>query len=538
MPWFLLLTTLNESIIFVNMYSITNLLARIAFGTILASSTASSIVIHQPIVNTTFGLLQGSTSEYRDGVYAFKGIPYAEPPIGDARWTTPVRPANWSGIRNAAEFALQCPQLLDLGQSLWTTGSSNMSEDCLYLNIWTPTIEPDAKLPVYVWIYGGRFTGGSGDVLTYDGSGFAVQDIIVVTINYRLGALGFLAHPELSAESPHNSSGNYGTMDLIASLKWVRDEIENFGGDPNRITVGGQSSGSSCALDTFYSPLSFDLIAGVIAESGPRAPRDPLTGSLATSYRSMEEALASGQVTLLSLNVSSISEARKLPFDTLTALSDEYATIFEGTPFINVINFEEPPAWRPVLDNYVLNQTYAEALRSNNHANVPILAGNNKDESGASPDPGYTVGTYVGNFTAMFGNFSHEFFSLYPASIVDEANNQSNAFWRDLSRVSSWQWANELLAGGDQSSVFTYFWTHVPPAQTDGAFHGAEMAYVFNNIPYNYPSEPYEDVDYLIQGVVTRYWANFIKTGNPNGGNLTYWSPSGDDKTTMWIGDN
>ncbi|KAJ6022112.1 carboxylesterase [Penicillium herquei] len=492
-----------------------------------------------PIVQTSYGRLEGNISEYRDGIYTFKGIPFASPPVGQARWTAPTKPDAWTGVRKATVAGPQCPQSKTEGKSLWSTGSSIMSEDCLYLNVWTPNVS--ANLPVYLWMYGGRFIEGSGDVVTYDGSGLAAQDIVIVTMNYRLGAFGYLSHPELSAESPHNVSGNYGVMDMIAAVEWVKAEISNFGGNPDQITVGGQSSGSSCALNMFFSPQSSGLIAGIIAESGPRAPHDPLTGSVATSYREKEHALSSGVDFLTNkLNVSSIAEARAVSMSTLIEYSALDDTIFDGTQLQNVKNFIEPPLWRPVLDGYVLPYTYWEALLNNRHANVPILAGDNKDETGATPDPGYSVSSYKGNYSDMYANLSSKFFDLYPADTYYEANNQSNQMWRDLSRTSMWQFALNLAEGGNTQPVWSYYWTHAPPgeASVDGASHGSEMYYVFNNIPYNYPDMPWTDLDYEIQSKMTRYWANFIKTGNPNGENLTEWLPSKESHQTMWLGNS
>ncbi|KAI9740215.1 MAG: hypothetical protein M1834_004793 [Cirrosporium novae-zelandiae] len=492
-----------------------------------------------PAVRTSYGHVLGSVSEYRDGVSVFKGIPYAAPPTGSSRWTPPTQPEAWTGVYNATTFGPQCPQTLDMGTGLWTTGSSVMSEDCLYVNIWTPNFNSSEveKLPVYMWMHGGRFVDGSGDVITYDGSGLASQGVVVVTFNYRLGPFGYFAHPDLSAESPHNSSGNYGVMDMIAAVQWVKSEISYFGGDSNRITVGGQSSGSSCALDIMYSPLSSGMIAGVIAESGARAPHDPMTGGLATSYRQKDEAEASGVSVVASMNLSTIAEMRNLSMETLLTIDTLNATIYVGTHFQNVSAFSEAPEWRPVMDGYVLPHTYGDSLRYNAHGNVPILTGNNLDESGASTSPGFTVETFKSNYTAMFGNLSSEFFELYPANNDTQADDSSNALFADISRVSTWRWAKDWYAGGAKNSVYSYFWTHSPPSQSLGAFHGSEMYYVFNNIPYNYPNMAWTDDDYAIQSTMVEYWVNFIKTGNPNGGNTTYWSPSGNDTTTMWLGD-
>lgn len=203
------------------------------------------------------------------------------------------------------------------GAGIFNNGKNITSEDCLYLNIWTPTYNTTVdlgskRLPVYVWIYGGRFEGGSGDVLTYDGSGLASKGIIVVTFNYRMGPFGFLAHPDLSAESAHNASGNYGILDQQFALQWVHDNIGGFGGNSSQVTVGGQSAGSASALDTMWSPLTRGLVQGVIAESGARGPHDPLTGSLATSYRLRAAAEAEGVAFLQNFNISTINALRNV----------------------------------------------------------------------------------------------------------------------------------------------------------------------------------------------------------------------------------
>ncbi|OJJ68103.1 hypothetical protein ASPBRDRAFT_68324 [Aspergillus brasiliensis CBS 101740] len=509
---------------------------------LLVGAVASSPIQNtstSPFVRTNYGDILGTTSPYRPDIQVFKGIPYAAPPTGELRWKPPVKPQPWNGTYNATAFSAQCPQSLNMGTGLWTTGSTDQSEDCLYMNIWTPTTTPSTPLPVYVWAYGGRFVDGSGDVVTYDGSGLASQDIIVVTFNFRLGPLGFLAHPLLSAESPHNSSGNYGILDIIAALEWVQDNIASFGGDPARVTIGGQSSGSSCSLDMMYSPLAEGLVSGVIAESGARSPRDPLTGSLATSYRLKDEAESSGLSVMTSLNASTLSEMRTLSVSTLLTTDLLNATIFDNTNYQNVSTFMEAPEWRPVLDGYVLPNTYASTLSNNTHPNIPILTGNNKDESGAATDPGYTLSTFRSNFSTMFAPFPHlaeEFFTFYPANDTESTTPANNAFWVDLGRVSTWSWALDWYAGGATAPVYTYFWDHSPPGQSLGAFHGSEMYYIFGNLPYNYPDMPWTERDFEIERVMVGYWANFIKSGDPNGAGLVKWEASGEKKETMYLG--
>ncbi|ORY65537.1 Carboxylesterase [Pseudomassariella vexata] len=507
-----------------------------------------------PVINTTQGQLQGAISNYRSGATVYKGIPFAAPPTGDLRWRAPQSPAAWDGIFNATEFGPQCAQQTS-SAGVFVTGESTTSEDCLTLNVWTPTYNDTSdlaskQLPVYVWLFGGRFSIGSGDVKTYDGSGLAVKDIIVVTLNYRLGAFGFLAHPELSAESGHNSSGNYGLLDQQFALRWVQDNIANFGGNPNQVVVGGQSAGSASSLAVMYSSLTTGLINGVIAESGARAPHDPLTGSLATSHRDKTTAEASGVDFLQdSLNVSSIAEARNISTETLVEYGSLGDTIFDGTVYANLsAAFMNPPLWRPVIDGYVLSYTYGESLRRGAHLDVPILTGSNRDESGASlPVTNYTVAEYTEAFSSIFQNFSTQFLELYPPINDTAAGLESNNFFRDLSRVSGWTWANEWVAGGAQSDVYTYCWAHTPPDDSDrGAYHGSELWYVFNNIPYaSVDNVTWSSEDYSIEAVMSEYWVNFIRTGNPNGDgqvtsqNLTYFPPSTTaGKQTMWLGDS
>jgi carboxylesterase 2 len=239
----------------------------------LPTITASSLSV--PVISTHYGTIHGTVSPFRGGdtAYVYKGIPYAQPPTGANRWTKVSGPSYW-GALNATEFGPQCAQTIsDAG--IFSSGKNTTSEDCLYMNIWTPAYKEGVNLttlnlPVFFWIYGGQFTGGSGDVITYDGTSLAAKDIIVVTINYRLGPFGFLAHPELAAESDHDTSGNYGITDQQAALHWVNENIQKFGGNPDQITVGGQSAGSASALDVMYSPLAKGLAEGIISKSGAR----------------------------------------------------------------------------------------------------------------------------------------------------------------------------------------------------------------------------------------------------------------------------
>lgn len=517
----------------------------------LATMVGVASATNLPTITTSFGELTGMLSPFRDGaVTVYKGIPYAAPPTGDLRWAEPQSATPWNGTFNATTFGPQCAQQVS-SIGIFSSGKTTYSEDCLTLNIWTPTYNDTTdlaslNLPVYVWIFGGRFEGGSADVLTYDGTGLASKNIIVVTLNYRLGAFGYLAHPDLLAESEHNSTGNYGIMDQHFALSWVHDNIASFGGNPDHVVVGGQSAGSASALDVMYTNLTEGLVVGVIAESGARAPKDAMTGGLATSHRYMDKALEQGEAYLASLNVSTIAEARALSVDVLIESDSDMDTTFDNTSFSALSDaYSNPPLWRPVVDGYVLPHTYGEALRTGSHLDVAIMTGNNHDESGAAPDTAISVTDYVANFTTVMQNFTTDFLSLWPAGDNDTAAADSfNTFFRDLSRVSTWTWANEWAAGGAKSNVFHYFFEHAPAENNAaGSYHGAELWYVFNNIPYtDYSNVTWSEDDLLVESIMSQYWVNFITYLDPNGdgtSNMTYWPASSSaNATTMWLGDS
>ncbi|KAJ3021083.1 hypothetical protein HKX48_009256 [Thoreauomyces humboldtii] len=544
-----------------------------AVAGLLASAAALSVPhIASPLkITTTHGPVIGTASPYREGVTVYRGIPFAAPPVGGLRWKAPVSPAKWTKTLNATTFSLQCAQSSGPpqgvpqqggggggggsgkqgggghqgGAGIFNNGQSNSSEDCLYLNVWTPTYthpsDLNKKRSTFVWIFGSRFTGGSGDVKTYDGSGQAALGHVVVTLNYRLGPFGFLAHPDLSQEGGHDASGNYGILDQQAALRWVHDNIAHFGGDPDQVVVGGQSAGSASALDTMWSPLTKGLVHGVIAESGARGPHDPMTGSLATSYRTKAVAETQGVSFFKDLNVTSLEAARALSMDALLVYDGLADTTFVGTQFANLSgSFMEPPLWRPVIDGYVLTHTYGDALAQNAHADIPIMTGNNADESGASVNPTVTLSDYKTSFSEMFQNYSSEFFSLYPADNDTQAGINTDTFFRDMSRVSTWTWATAWAKGGAKSPVFSYYFQHTPPENpSSGSYHGSELWYTTNNIPYAaYDNSTWSDADCNVEKNMAGYWSNFIRSGNPNGAGLTHFPASvSTARQTMYLGD-
>ncbi|KAH8686084.1 prolyl oligopeptidase-like protein [Tricladium varicosporioides] len=506
---------------------------KIARLSILLAASTVSLASQQ--VTTSYGTVEGVISDVNSAVAVYKGIPFATPPISDLRWKAPTSPSNWTGILNATSFGPDCAQSYS-ALGVFSSGSEDISEDCLYMNIWTPANATSASnLPVYVWIYGGRFEGGAGSVPTYDGSHLASKDIVVINFNYRMGPFGFLAHPELDAESPHNSSGNYGLLDQIQALTFVQEEIAAFGGNPDHITVGGQSAGSASALDMMYSPLSSDKIVATIAESGARGVHDPETYGLATAHRSKAAAEASGIAFLVEMNATTITELRNVSMADLLKYDSAMDSVLVGTVFENSSAISNPPLWRPVIDGYVLPYLYGESLRLNAHGNIPILTGDNKGETS---DSTMTLAEFQEAFgEIMQGNLSTDFFNAYPADDAATAGNQSFNFWDDVNRVSTWDWAQAWYEGGATENVFLYYWTHAPPNQTAGAYHGSELWYVFGNLPtyYNYT---WTTQDYALQTQMSEYWANFIKTGNPNGGNLTTFPAASNTTQVMWLGDS
>lgn len=481
--------------------------------------------LYDTVVNTRYGDIvgypafnsspAGNITNWKD-ITVFKGIPFAATTGGENRWKQPQPVKPWNTTLYANEFGPVCPAA--------TSGSDYViSEDCLSLNIWSPAISPKDKLPVVMWSYP---AGSSARDALFNGGGMAGKGIVFVNYNYRTGSFGWMSHPELSAEfetaTGHNVSGNWGVYDQQAALKWIHANIEAFGGDPEHITVMGQSAGSAATYHILNSPLTKGLIAGAIIESGVRDPHDPLCSSLAEGYLSLEESLEQGPKYLASLNVSTIAEARKLPYaDLVTALST-FGSTSEWT-------------WNPVLDYYALPDTYYNILLNGSANQVPVLTGNTRDESGATYGLNITIDTYLSDLNSTYsGNWSNRFLEQYPANDSSTASSSENAQFSDRSKVGTWLWS-QLWKEGSSEPVYNYFWNHAPPGQTQGAYHESEINYVLNNL---YDTDlPWTDDDYEIAQIMNSYWANFIKHGNPNGPGLPSWTISDSDQTVQEVGE-
>lgn len=505
------------------------LVAAVAATMVFAGPRAMAAIDHPVRIDS--GLVQGGAA--RDpSITVFKGIPYAESPVGSLRWRPPRPALPWSGVRKADHFGSICPQPRP-------QPGQRMDENCLYINVWTGASSSSERRPVMVWIHGGGFFEGSGSDPVTDGTGLARKGVVLVTFNYRLGALGFLATPQLSAESAHHSSGDYGLLDEIAALKWVRRNIAAFGGDPNNVTVFGHSAGAGSVNFLSISPLAAGLYRRALAESQVRWPQDLELRYLSSSWRSLAMAEKEGTRYANSLGARSLAQLRALPWQWLVKGTDGI------DPTVHTGSTAKPPIFRPDIDGWVLPRDFSATFAAHDQNRVEYAAGNNRDEGGAapptawawlrahpdrsgvrlgSPIPIVTLAQYRRAARRKFGAMAVEFFRLYPASTDDEAAQQYRLAIHDNSQISTYLWARQWIAETGKP-VYTYFWTHAPPEPTRnlrGAYHGSERYYVFDSLA-NFKL-PWTAEDRRIADMMSSYWANYARTGNPNGPGLPHWA--------------
>lgn len=487
-------------------------------GSSLAAQSAPARALAQP-VRTKAGLVQGILTGDAS-LAVFRGVPFAAPPTGQLRWQPPAPAPSWQGVRLADRFAASCVQNIVHERKPWTyefMAHGEVSEDCLYLNVWTGAKSATERRPVLMWIHGGGNNDGSGAIHVYDGEGLARKGLVVVTVNYRLNTFGFFSHPELTKESAHGASGNYGVIDLVAALQWIRDNISAFGGDPSRVTVAGQSAGSTNAQILMASPLAKGLFHRVIAESGAAIDAVPARPRAEVEAIGVRFATAKGANTL--------AELRAMPWQTIAAALPPPPA---GTA---------PLRFGPVVDGYALPRSVADAMAQGQTHDVPVLTGSNADEGGAVPQPTVTLAEFQSQAKQRYGDSAQAFLSLYPAATDDEAKAAQNISARDRSRTATYLWAANR-ARHARSATYTYFWTHPlpgPDAARYGAFHTSEVPYALNSIARS--DRPFTDVDRRVADTMSSYWANFATAGDPNGANLPRW-PSTRERpwTTQQIG--
>ena len=466
-----------------------------------------------PHATVAQGVLAGTTD---NGVTVFRGVPFAAAPVGDLRWAPPAPPLKWAQPRAATNFGAACTQTLRSGGSgQWTSEymspeAPGVSEDCLFLNIWPPatlTVAalPSANLPVLFWIYGGGFNEGSGAVAVYNGANLAKKGLIVVNVNYRVGSLGFMAHPELTSEQG-GASGNYGIQDQIAALQWVRDNIKAFGGDATKVTIAGQSAGAMSVQALLVSPVAKGLFRGAIIQS----PAAPGTNGNYTARTTAEQASV---VALERAGVHSIKEGRALPAAQAYGAGGRGGLVADGR-IIPIAT--APPVFAsdvPVITGYTLNDLFV--------SRAPV-----------------TADSWRAEVQERYGERAGEFLKFYPGSTDEEA--QRSAQREAVDRGFNVKLVDWLATRGATKPVFAYLFTHVEPGAESaryGAFHTSEVPYEFSTLHLS-PGREFTAVDHQLADQLSSYVANFIKTGDPNGGSLTRWpAMTSDNKVIMDLGD-
>lgn len=476
------------------------------------------------IITIDAGQVAGAASPLGADVWIYRGIPFAAPPVGNLRWRPPQPVAGWEGVRDATAAAPACIQgRLPAGVgSFYDAGVDEIAEDCLYLNVWSAA-QPGEGAPVLVWIHGGGLTIGNGADVSYDGTALAKRGAVVVTINYRLGALGYLAHPLLSAESDHGASGNYGTLDQVAALGWVQRNIAAFGGDPDRVAIFGESAGSWSVSHMMATPLAHGLFQAAIGQSG---------GGFGASGRARPRAEAemAGQrfaETLVGTDVE----------PSLAAMRSASADDLLGVPL---------PGAGATVDGWVFPDTIYNIFAEGKQHDVPVLIGSNADEGTMFTPPSMTPAAYQEGVRRQYGDLADDFLTTYPAQTEEEAWTSQVDIFTDA--TFGWEmrtWAR--LMDTVPAPAYLYFFSRVPPAPEGdafghyGAYHTAEIPYVFDNFGVSaslHADRDYDETDRELSNTLASYWVNFAATGDPNGAGLPEWTAfDADADEALEIGD-
>ena len=481
-------------------------LPALSLGLLLAISCVAAEQVH-----TANGVLEGTVSSDAK-IHIFKGIPYAAPPVGERRWKAPEPPANWTGVRPAKEFGARCMQGPIFADMIFR--DKGPSEDCLNLNVWSPASSAEARLPVMVWIYGGGFAAGAASEPRQDGENLAKKGVVVVNLNYRLNIFGFFALPALAAESGHSAAGNYGLLDQVAALQWVKKNIAAFGGDPHNVTIFGESAGSFSVSALMASPLSKGLFKNAIGESGA------FFGSTleAKSLEATEQADVKFAGT--SLGTDSLETLRAKP---------------AGEILQAALKARNDTRFAPDIDGYFLPESVQSVFAAGKQSDVPLLAGWNSDEGvfpAAFKDSPPTAKSFTQWAHQQFGANAAEFLKAYPAH-TDEQARQSAHFLAgaQFTGYPTWKWI-EMQRQTGKAPVYRYlFEDQIPPAtgeaKSRGAYHSAEIEFVFDVLAFK--DLPWRPEDRTLADQISSYWTNFAKTGDPNGAGLPKWPPFNTD---------
>ena len=470
---------------------------RICF--LLLTYLNSFLINGQNIIKTDHGMVEGYSQEK---IRIFKGIPFAAPPINQLRWKAPQPSSSWKGIKKCMSFSASPMQASPSPFMFWSTEflipKEPISEDCLYLNVWTGASSSIEKRPVLVYIYGGGFRSGGAGCPIYDGKSMAEKGVIFVSINYRVGVFGFLSHPELTLESSYHASGNYALLDMIAALHWVKKNIKAFGGDPNNVTIAGQSAGAFGVNYLTASPLTKGLFHRAIAESGGSFYSNPSRPAM-----NLKNAEASGINFAESLHCKNINELRSK-----SATEIQNANV--GLSF-------------PIIDGYVMPISIYDIYKQGKQNDIPILVGwNANDKLFAKP---IAAIQFKEQMQHRFGNQANDFFSAYPTNTQAESDMSQNNFSVDETfGIQDYTWAKMQSQSG-KSKAYIYNFNRKLPAHTEetqyGAFHSAEIVYAYDNL--STLDRPWESIDQSIAKNMSSYWVNFAKTGDPNGKDLPRW---------------
>jgi len=447
------------------------------------------------------------------GVWTYLGIPYAEPPVGELRWKEPQPVASWEDVLACDDFGPACPQPAwpyEVLSEEMDVGAT--SEDCLYLNVWTPAESPDESLPVMVWIHGGAFVTGAGSLPVYNGRNLAEQGVVVVNFNYRLGPFGFLALPELSQESPNGVSGNYGMLDQIAALKWVQENIDVFGGDPDNVTIFGESAGGASVCDLMASPLAGGLFAGAIVESGGFMD----FGMPSDEGGTLKDAEVIGNKIARDLGTSTADDVLAAMREVTPEALLEAAS--EQTNALGMMNMG------PVVDGWFLTDAPSAVFAAGEQQDVPLLIGTNANEGAYFTPDSLTQQQYEVVLNFIYGEYADEVYALFPADTPEQVKPAFSALLTQMGFAAGSKYAAACMANVG-APVYLYKFTMTnsdPELQPLGAFHGIEIAFVFGNTDQSRQVTPTAE-DIALSQAMMAYWTNFAATGDPNGEGVPEW---------------